>query len=243
LRASESERAVGCPHSLVVIREKSESSTRDDAAAFGTLCHWWKETGDADMPGASPGHIKTLKKKIELSGIRREKYWDTSKGRHEVTFAYNLITLKVKWYKGPREGSDAWKEKLRVKSEWMTGTVDWEEPGGRIDDLKTGRWPVEAQDNRQLYSYAMPWWLELGRPVRYRRPLSITQWERYPLHGLPKVNHGAVSGIQLAEHLQDLQWAREHPKEANPDEEHCRFCEGKDNCPAFLKSGIDFGRY
>ncbi len=242
-RASESDRVVNCPHSLVVIRDKSESETRDDAAAFGTLAHYWKETGKVDLPDAKPGHVKTLLNKLEKSGIKRSRYWDVRIGRHEVTFAYNLVTLEVRWYTGHRDGSDDWKAELRSDTAWMTGTVDWEEPGGRIDDLKTGRWPCTAQDNKQLASYAIPFWLDLGRPIAYRRPLSITQWPRYPLTGLPEVNHGIVTGMELMTHLQDLQWAREHPDEANPNEEGCRFCEGKDNCPAFMMSGITFRSY
>ena len=227
----------------MVIREESASESRDAAARFGTLCHYWKETGEVDLPGASPSDVKCLLKKVAASGIKREAYWDPGKGRHEVTFAYHLLSLEVRWYDGHRDGSDDWKAALRSTPEWMTGTVDWEEANGRIDDLKTGRWPVDAKGNKQLYSYAMPWWLEMGRPLAYTRPLSITQWPRYPLPGLPVVKYGAATGLDLMAHLQDLQWAVQHPKEANPDEETCRFCEGKDNCGSFLKAGITYRSY
>lgn len=194
------------------------------------------------MPGADPKDVLCLEKKLVMSGIRRNDYWPEGEGEHEVTFAYHLITLEVRWFRGHRDAADAWKEKLRQDPQWMTGTVDWVGNDGSVDDLKTGRWPVRAKRNEQLYSYAMPWWLEAGRPVLYKRRLSITQWPRYPLSGLPKRNHGVVTGIGLAAHLSDLQWTLEHPKETNPDAETCRFCECKNNCRAFLKAGITYGR-
>jgi hypothetical protein len=233
-------------------REREPSENRDKAANWGTLCHWWKETGRVNMPGASKSDIRCLTRKIEKSGIKRNDYWPAGKGEHEVTFAYNLRTLEVRWYRGPRKKADLWKEKLRANPEWMTGTVDWVGNDGSIDDLKTGNipplkadgtyaWPpLLAQGNHQLLSYAIPWWLEAGRPIRYKRKLSITQWPRYPQDGLPVVRRGTAQGIELAAHLADLQWTLEHPNEANPDRETCRFCECKNNCAAFLTSGITY---
>lgn len=228
----------------MVLGERTDSASRDSAAAFGTLVHHWAETGRVDLKSASKADIKCLQDKLELTGIKRDTYWPKATGgQHEMTFAYNLLTLEVRWYEGKRAGADDWKGELREDHQWMTATVDWVEPyPGRIDDLKTGRWPVEAEDNKQLLSCAMAWWLEAGRPQEYSRPLSITQWPRYPKHGLPAVNYGNASALDLEAHLQDLRWSLDHPDETNVDFDSCRFCDGKPNCPDFILSGINYSR-
>ncbi len=194
------------------------------------------------MAGASKADVACLEKKLVLSGINRDDYWPSGKGEHEVTFAIDLASLTVIWHEGPREEADGWKVRAGRESRWLTGTVDWVEPDGRLDDLKTGGWPVSPHGNKQLYSYALPWWVELGRPLVYRRELTITQWPRYPLNGLPEVKTAHVTGLQLMSHLADLRYSLSNPHEANPGIETCRFADCKSQCEAFLASGITFTR-
>lgn len=197
------------------------------------------------MKGAKKGHIKTLIKKLEASGIDRDEWWPPGKGEHEVAFAFNVYTLEVRWFKGNKRDGDKWKARFYPFPKWISGTADWVEKKEMViyvDDLKTGRWPVSARDNKQLMTYALPFWIAMGMPLDCKVRLSITQWPRYPLAGLPKRNWGKTNGVALAMHLQDLRYALEHPEEANPNEELCRFCECQNNCPAFLVAGFDYTR-
>jgi hypothetical protein len=215
------------------------------AADFGTLCHYWKETGDTEMPGADPRDIVCLEKKLLLSGIRREDWW--SGGEHEVTFAIHLETLEAMRYdeyvfacestKTPADKvktRDQWKEGF-AGPEWLTGTIDYLYPDGRGDDLKTGRWPVDPATSKQLRSYALLPWLEAGRPIKgWNKEWTITTWQKYRLDGLPTREGHVLTGFELADHLEDLRWAATHPEEVNPGEDACRFCDCKPVCPAWV---------
>jgi len=199
------------------------------------------------MKGASAADIKCLEKKVMLSGTERDEWWRD--GTHEVAFAFHIRTHKVKWYKGNKAKGDTWKALFYHDTEWITGTADYakvSQAGGEwhfsIDDLKTGRWPVDATENKQLLTYVMPFWLEAGKPLNATVCVSITQWPRYPLSGLPQKNLWWTDGLTLAEHLQDLAYALDNPNETEPSLDNCRFCDAKNNCSAFLASGITFGR-
>ncbi len=193
------------------------------------------------MPGALAADIKCLQKKLVLSGIKRDEWWPPGQGEHEVTFALNLETLLLQWYQGSKTEGDTWKAAFYASPTWLTGTADWvlKAPGFvAVDDLKTGRWPVEAQDNKQLLTYALPFWIAEGCPARYTVQNSITQWPRYPLDGLPKRNWGHATGLDMALHLEDLRWALAHPGEANPERENCMFCESKSFCSDYMMSDL-----
>lgn len=240
MRASESDRAVACPASLVLIRSaRAPSERRDRAAAWGTLCHHWAETGETDPAWADPRDTKCLEKKLVLSGVRREVYW--TGGVHEVTFAINLTANEfppiVLRYEMMRNGlaeyptRDEWKAAFPA-GEWLTGTIDYLEPDN-LDDLKTGRWPVDPATSKQLRSYALLPWIEAGMPIKWDIPVTITQWERYPLDGLPVRTTYILTGVDLLDHLEDLRWAAAHPEEVNATDDGCRFCACKPNCPAW----------
>lgn len=196
------------------------------------------------MPGANPKLVTQLEKKLMLSGIDRDEWWPPGSGEHEVAFALNLYTLEIKWYRGDKAQGDKWKARYYPFPRWITGTADWKGSDKTylitIDDLKTGRWPVEAKDNKQLMTYALPFWVALGQPLDCLIKLSITQWPMYPLDGQPKRNWGRCTGLDMAQHLIDLQHALEHPDEANPEKELCRFCDSRTNCAAFKAAGFDY---
>jgi hypothetical protein len=228
MRSSESDRAIICPSSLVLPRTSSPNARRDAAAKYGTAMHAWVETGTTDDDA--------VMKKVVTSGIKREKYW--SGGNHEVTFAIDLRTEQTWRYDGPREGADAWKLEMGKLGPYMlTGTIDFlGVHKGRpwVDDLKTGRWPVDPEKSKQLLSYLLLSWLEEGKPtdaVYYR---SITQWPRYPLGDLPeRKGPYEVTGMELQMHLEDLRYAVETPDDAHPTIQGCRFCECKPACEAY----------
>ncbi len=184
------------------------------------------------MPGASERDIATLEKKIFMSGIKRADWWPDELG-HELTFAFHVRTGERRWFSGDKVGGDAWKEGYREHPLWITGTTDYYDGVNWIDDLKTGSWPQEAEDNRQLLTYALPFWLERGRSYRDDVVLTITQWPKYPLAGLPMRRTWLTDGVRLEEHLQDLIYALENPGEVNPTENGCRFCESQLHCKEY----------
>lgn len=174
------------------------------------MLHHYVETGVADPPWASKADIKTLEKKIFLSGIEREAYWPAAEGRSEVTFAIELETATLIVFPGPRDGADWWKT-LFDPLRYLTGTIDWLYHDGRISDLKTGAWPVDPEEHKQLLSYSLVPWIAAGMPFAWEREVDITQWGRYPLPALPVRKYWKVTGLRLMEHLEDLRWAVAHP--------------------------------
>lgn len=231
-----------CPRSLVQLGAPIPTESGEDSRDFGTAVHYWKETGGFK---GSDGHIRTLKKKIEASGINRDEWWKPGAGEHEVTFAVDLSAVTAVLH-DPEEGHDpdpdAWKK--AAPAHWLTGTIDWYVPRGDkpawVDDLKTGRWPVNWATSRQLKSYALLDWVLAGCPLTgWTHYVSITQWPKYPLDALPKRTGGVLLGLDMAEHLEDLRWAISHPEEANAGdpaggfmENPCTFCPNREEHPS-----------
>lgn len=233
MRASSSDRVIQCPASLVLpkhILPRREKT--DDANQLGTLCHHWKEVGHWSGCWPSPltekqdGFVRLLLKKLALSGLDDlyEEYWPSGCGRHEVTFAYSPFTLELVLYEGERWGADEWKKQSRFDaSRWVTGTIDWlghtfGKDRWRIDDLKTGAWPVAVEDNKQLLSYAVVPWLMDEHPDEWELDVSITSWPKYPLAGLPTRKTGIITAFEIQEHLQDLRWALGNPQIVRPSD-------------------------
>lgn len=226
-----------CPASLVLPapeRERSESSQK--AIDWGTLCHHWKETGDTSPIWASPADIKCLEKKLVMSGVEREDWWPPGPGRHEVTFAVELRAIEsdpdgaLLMLHSAAVDKDAWKRGFDP-IRFLTGTIDWLDDGW-VDDLKTGHWHVDEKSSKQLLSYSVvPWILESMASPHWAGTVSITQWERYPLHGQPQRREHAVTGLDIYDHVQDLIYAADHPEETNPTDEGCKFCDCRPNCP------------
>lgn len=221
MRASESDRALICPASLTLPRHL-DAYPRDKtelAAGLGTLTHYWKETGDWAPEWASDGDIQTLSKKLRLSGVQREQYWRPETGEHEVSFALQLLTLKLELFRGPRDAADAWKKSFDPLV-FLTGTIDWLEPAtrdthARVDDLKTGSWQPDHKESKQLRSYLLVPWILVGMPMIWIGVQSMTWWPRYRLDAKPMVRGKKVSAVSLWEHLEDLRWAVTHPDEVN----------------------------
>jgi hypothetical protein len=242
VRASETDRTLICPASLVLPRtQRTRSEKTNRAAAFGTLAHHFVETGETDPAWGDPRDIQLLEEKILLSGIRREDYW--RRGRHEVTFAIHLPTETVYEYGVTPNPSlsnetldrDEWK--LRYAGpEYLTGTIDYLYDDGSVTDLKTGSWEVNPETSKQLRSYGLFPWLKAGKPLGWDRVLSIDTWKKYPKHALPTRSGVVVTGFELMDHLEDLKWAATHPGEVVPGDEQCRFCDCKPNCPAWKET-------
>ena len=98
-----------------------------------------------------------------------------------------------------------------------------------ILDLKTGRVPVEAKDNKQMLTYA------LGAMRQFKAPSHIT----CTMHIFqPKVGHSkwTVTGQELIDHGDRLKAAAELALTADaptsPSPDACRYCKAKTICPS-----------
>lgn len=180
-RASELDRLLACPGSIVLPRMDNRSERAKEAADFGTMVHRWKETGN--VPAGRPG--LTLKKKIKESGVDRNALW--AEGLHEVPVALNVVTGEPRALVVPvsTEKKDAWK--AAHGPEWVTGTADYvgmllDLPW--VDDLKTGR-KVDYIDYRyQQGFYSLVWTLFQMKELAPCRS-TITHWPKYPIPDPP----------------------------------------------------------
>lgn len=236
MRASESDRGLLCPASLVREKTGPRSINADKAANWGTLCHLWKETGDTE-------NNKTLAKKLLRSGTNRESLWPKASDSHghECTFSIHLESLQLRVWtpKGSKYPRDHWKRR-HPRNTYLTGSIDWLSKVSRkglpelpwVDDLKTG-YPVIAKRSKQLRSYALvPWVMgDCATDVW----VSITNWPKYPLAGKPKRNWHLLKSADLAAHWQKLKWTINNTHIAKPSDDACRFCLCKPDCEEYLE--------
>lgn len=238
MRASETDRAVACPHSLVVPRDLLRRTSSEAASGYGRLVHAWKEAGGAYVGAMwSQRDVDLLERKILASGAglswHPRDFWDG--GRHEVTFALDLLRdpPEVLWYDGPRDGADDWKSSFGW--EWLTGTMDYllEGPRDLVDDLKTtnAQYELLAADSGQLRSYALPVWAGKGCPADYLIDVTITNWPKYPLASPPWRSRATLDAMDLEEHLAALRAAVRTPERASPGDV-CTWCDGRLPTPA-----------
>ncbi len=164
--------------------------------------------------------------------MRREDWWPSGEGEHEVTFVIYANETVCK-YVGPRESADEWKK--AQTGALLTGTIDWVGSNGIhpcIDDLKTGRHVNPL--SKQLLSYALFDYLYHDRHPEYQCGRSITHWPKYPIDGRPRRLYGPlITALELEEHLDDLHWSLANPDEINPTDDGCRWCDSRPNCPAW----------
>ena len=108
-----------------------------------------------------------------------------------------------------------------------------------IVDLKTGRVAVEAQDNKQLLTYA------LGAMRQFKAPSSI----QCTMHIFqPRVGHSkwTVSGNYLELHgrrlLEAAELALTSDAPTNPSPDACRYCKAKTICPSMREKVQEVAR-
>lgn len=98
-----------------------------------------------------------------------------------------------------------------------------------VIDLKTGRVAVEAEDNKQLLTYALGAMRQLKAPNTIECTMHIYQ---------PRVGHSkwTVSGLRLELHGRRLQSAAElaltSDAPTSPSPDACRYCKAKTICPS-----------
>lgn len=181
-RASELDRLLACPGSAVLPRSEEKSERATEAAAWGTYCHLWKETGEI-RPGKYAG---TLKKKVDLLGVGgREELW--AGGLHEVALAYNVVSGAAGALILPATSDEAAAWKSSFGDSWVVGTADYvglllESPW--VDDLKTGRHAEWETYKFQQAFYALAWSTIHFGEFREARS-TITHWPKYPITKKP----------------------------------------------------------
>ncbi len=108
-----------------------------------------------------------------------------------------------------------------------------------ICDLKTGRVLVEAEDNKQLLTYALGVMRQLNAPESITCTMHIYQ---------PRAGHSkwTVSGATLIQHGQDLlaaaNLALTYDAPTNPSSSACKYCKAKPICPSMRQKVQDNAR-
>lgn len=206
-RASELDRLLACPGSLVLPRSGEKSERAQEAADFGTMVHTWKETGE--VPSSRQG--LTLKKKLKETGVTREQYW--SAGLHEVPLAYNVATGEARALvlPAPTDSKNAWK--AGFGEDWVVGTADYvglllDSPW--VDDLKTGKNAEWLDYKYQQAFYLMTWTLFTEHALIPGRS-TITHWPRYPISGKP-ARYGTTLDENFFAEFQDKLKRLKHDK-------------------------------
>lgn len=245
MRASSSDTAAVCPHSLVAPALLTRRIASKDATTYGHLVHYWKEVGP-DTSNVLPygkdwsvQDVELLERKLMTIGFTAADHaalWPLG-GIHERTFALDLTAdpPTMRWYddEHPQCTADEWKASF--PTEFLTGTLDYvgiKDGLPWVDDLKTGRWPVDPAKSRQLRSYALAVWVGMGCPGDFRCKVSITQWPKYPLDGRPWRTYHVLDAMDLEEHLEDLRYAVTHPDVAIPGD-WCTFCDAREPIPGY----------
>jgi hypothetical protein len=200
------------------------------AADYGTLVHYWKETGEIDPAWAARKDVELLRRKLAATGVERETWWPAH-GAHEESFAIRLESMTVEWRMLPKDAADKWKAQFD-RLAYVTGTIDWHDAvewEAHVDDLKTGRRSVRP-DSPQLKTYAAALWLRRGKPAGVTA--SVTHWPKYPLGLLPVRTSKVLTAGVLRDHLDRLRLAAGSTGEINPGE-CCRWCDCRPDCPAW----------
>ena len=219
LSASRTDRFMQCPGSYR-LESLMPYEPAGEAAAIGTAIHELSEIilrGGSIPTGTDPDHV-----------VMAQSYAD---------FVNNLVENPRK--KLIEVNLD---EGLKSLHPALGGTADAVLVDGNhlhILDLKTGRVPVDAQDNKQLLTYA------LGAMRQLKAPSSIT----CTMHIFqPRVGHSkwTVSGLRLELHGRRLQSAAElalsgdAPTHPSPDA--CRYCKAKTICPSMREKVQEVAR-
>jgi hypothetical protein len=131
---------------------------------------------------------------------------------------------------------------LKTLHESLGGTADAVLVDGdhlHVIDLKTGRVLVDAEDNKQLLTYALGVMRILNAPASIRCTMHIFQ---------PRAGHSqwTVSGTDLISHGHELlaaaNLALTDDAPTNPTTSNCRYCKAKPICPSIRQKVQDNAR-
>lgn len=220
LSASRTERFMQCPGS-VRLEALMPYEPPGEAAAIGTAIHELSEKilngQEIDDPDVNPDHI--------------------AMAQEYANFINNLVPnprkklIEVNLDKG-----------LKSLHPALGGTADAVLVDGNhliICDLKTGRVLVEAENNKQLMTYALGAMRQLNAPADIQCTMHIFQ---------PRAGHSkwTVSGVDLISHGHDLvnsaRLALSPDAPTIPSPDACKYCKAKPICPSMRQKVQDNAR-
>ncbi len=236
-RASSLDRNFKCYGGEVLERGADTRSVSTKIAAdWGTMVHHWVETGEVVAINARTNLVPLFKKKLEVTGVRREQWWPHD-AQHEVALAVKPFEAYAEMVAGTKVEKEAWKASLGP--EWATGTMDgrwWMFDVLNVDDTKTGRWVSWEDYEEQQRFYA----LGTSRVLDYRGPVhaTLTHWPRYPVDNRPERFGRVIEQDELLAFEKRLVGLRDGILRAREDREklkltagdHCVFCPARMNC-------------
>jgi hypothetical protein len=209
LSASRTDRFMQCPGSYR-LESLMPYEPAGEAAAIGTAIHELSElilSGKEVPAGTDPDHVAMAQGYADFVNTLVE---NPRKKLIEVNLDEGLKSLH------PALGGTA--DAVLVDGDHLI-----------ILDLKTGRVPVEAKDNKQMLTYA------LGAMRQFKAPSNIT----CTMHIFqPKVGHSkwTVTGQDLVDHGERLKAAAElaltSDAPTSPSPDACRYCKAKTICPS-----------
>jgi hypothetical protein len=219
LSASRTDRFMSCPGSYR-LESLMPYEPAGEAAAIGTAIHELSEIilSNGQIPaGTDPDHIAMAQAYADFVNNLVE---NPRKKLIEVNLDEGLKSLH------PALGGTA--DAILVDGDHL-----------HVIDLKTGRVAVDAQDNKQLLTYALGAMRQLKAPSTITCTMHIFQ---------PRVGHSkwTVSGNRLNLHGERLKSAAElaltgdAPTHPSPDA--CRYCKAKTICPSMREKVQEVAR-
>ena len=209
LSASRTDRFMSCPGSYR-LESLMPYEPAGEAAAIGTAIHELSEIilRNGEIPaGTDPDHVAMAQGYADFVNTLVE---NPRKKLIEVNLDEGLQSLH------PALGGTA--DAILVDGNHL-----------HVIDLKTGRVAVEAEDNKQLLTYALGAMRQLKAPSTIECTMHIFQ---------PRVGHSkwTVSGQELVEHGERLKAAAElaltSDAPTHPSVDACRYCKAKTICPS-----------
>jgi len=220
LSASRMDRVMSCPGSYR-LEEKMPYEPAGEAAAIGTAIH---ELSERLLRGEAVNAIDYpddhLNMALEYAEFINRLVENPRKRMIEVKVDAGLKTLH----------------------ESLGGTADAvlvDKDHLHIVDLKTGRVLVEAEDNKQMLTYALGVMRMLNAPASIQCTMHIFQ---------PRAGHSkwTVSGTDLIAHGHELlaaaNLALTDDAPTNPTTNNCRYCKAKPICPSIRQKVQDNAR-
>jgi hypothetical protein len=220
LSASRAERFMTCPGS-VRLEALMPYEPSGEAAALGTALHELSERilrgEQIDDPDIAPDHIEMAQSYANyVNGISEKP----RKKLIEVNLDAGLKSLH------PSLGGTA--DAVVVEGNHL-----------HIIDAKFGRVLVEAENNKQLMTYALGAMRQLNAPADIICTMHIFQ---------PRAGHSkwTVNGIDLINHGHDLvnsaRLALSPDAPTNPSPDACKYCKAKPICPSMRQKVQDNAR-
>ena len=219
LSASRSDRFMSCPGSYR-LESLMPYEPAGEAAAIGTAIHELSEIilrGGAIPTGTDPDHLSMAQGYANFVNMLVE---NPRKKLIEVNLDEGLKSLH------PALGGTA--DAILVDGNHL-----------HVIDLKTGRVAVDAEDNKQLLTYALGAMRQLKAPNTIECTMHIYQ---------PRVGHSkwTVSGNYLELHgrrlLEAAELALTNDAPTSPSPDACRYCKAKTICPSMREKVQEVAR-